>query len=307
MGLLFDVVIHGLVFTKQKHTAAVGLPMQQGSRKHSGVSISEQGYKINSSLKAVLAAADRQLWENVLARDGKDREDLNKVSSGLQISHELPHLQFCMWTNILTPGLFLYLASSEQGKTKLSWIQSQAPVLSMTTHPPSSTGIQGSSCRVQRLWETACIGEAKLRDTSKPAALEAIEGGTKKSCFFQCKQEQDPFSWQQPKVITAQLGQHAAGLGSPGTGRKARGYHRGSSDVLTDGDGLQGGESVCPSSMEHQGHPARAVPVPTAAPPGSARGRALAEQSWAELGWAAARAGTGHISQGKGRMLCCCS
>lgn len=305
MGLLFDVVSRGLVFTKQKHTAAVGLPMQQGSRKHLGVSISEQGYKINSSLKAVctvLAAADWQLWENVLARDGKDREDLNNVSSGLQISHELPHLQFCTCTDILTPGLFLYLASSEQGKTKLSWIQSQTLVLSGTTHPPSSTGIQGSSCRVQHLWEMACIGEAKLRDTSKPAALEAIEGGTKKSCFFQCMQEQDPLSWQQPKVITAQLGQHAAGLGSPGTGRKARGYHRGSSDVLTDGDGLQGGESMRPSSTEHRGHPARSVPVPTAAPPGSARGRALAEQSWA-----AARAGTERISQGKGRMLCCCS
>lgn len=44
-GLLFDVVIHGLVFTKQKHTEAVGLPVQQGSRKHLGVCISEQGYK----------------------------------------------------------------------------------------------------------------------------------------------------------------------------------------------------------------------------------------------------------------------
>lgn len=94
VGLLSDVMIHGLVFTKQKHTAAVGLPMQQGARKHFGVCISEQGYKKNASLKAVfmvLAAADRQLWENLLARNGRDREDLNKASSGLQISHELPH------------------------------------------------------------------------------------------------------------------------------------------------------------------------------------------------------------------------
>ena len=56
---------------------------------------------------------------------------------------------------------------------------------------------------------------------------------------------------------------------------------------------------MCLSCMEHWGHPAHALPVPTAAPLGNARKRALAEQSWA-----AARAGIGRISQGKGRMLC---
>lgn len=185
--LLFDMVIHGLIFMKQKHTAAVGLPMQQGSRKHLGVCISEQGYKKNSSLKAVfmvLAAADQQLCENMLARDGKDGEDLNKASSGLQISHELPHSQFCTCTDILIPGLFLYLISSEQDKTKLSWIQSQAHVLPGTMYPPSSTSIQGSSCRVQHLPEADCIGEAKLRVSSKPAVLEATEGGRKKLLFL---------------------------------------------------------------------------------------------------------------------------
>ena len=45
VALLFDVVIRGLVFMKQKHAAAVGLPVQQGSRKLLGVCISEQGYK----------------------------------------------------------------------------------------------------------------------------------------------------------------------------------------------------------------------------------------------------------------------
>ena len=59
----------------------------------------------------VLAAPDWQLWENVLARDGKDGKDLNKASSGLQISHELPQPQFCMFIDILIPGVFLYLSS----------------------------------------------------------------------------------------------------------------------------------------------------------------------------------------------------
>lgn len=101
------------------------------------------------------AAADQQFWENVLAGDGKDREDLNKGSSELQISHELPHPQFCTCTDILISSLFLYLISSKQDKTKLSWMQSQAPVLPRTAHPPSSTGTRGSSCRVQRLREMA--------------------------------------------------------------------------------------------------------------------------------------------------------
>lgn len=97
------------------------------------------------------------------------------MNSGLQISHELPHPQFCMCTNILTPGLLLYLISSNQDEAKLSWIPSQAPDLPRTMHPPSSTGIQGSSCRVQRLWEKVCMGGTKLRDSSKPVALEATE------------------------------------------------------------------------------------------------------------------------------------
>lgn len=62
----------------------------------------------------------------------------------------------------------------------------------------------------------ACIGEAKLRDTSNPTVLEATEGGEKKLTYIQCKREQDPFSWQQPRVITAQLGQQAAGFGLQG-------------------------------------------------------------------------------------------
>ena len=82
---------------------------------------------------------------------------MNKVSSGLHISHKLLHPPFCMCTDILIPGLFLYHTSSEQDKTKLNWIQSQAPILPRTTHLPSSTGIQGSSCRVQCLQELACM------------------------------------------------------------------------------------------------------------------------------------------------------
>lgn len=48
-------------------------------------------------------------------------------------------------------------------------------------HLPSSSGIPGGSCRVQHLWEMACFGEAKLRDTSNPTVLEATEGGEKSS------------------------------------------------------------------------------------------------------------------------------
>lgn len=62
----------------------------------------------------------------------------------------------------------------------------------------------------------ACIGKAKLKDTSNPTVLEATEGGKKSCSYIQCKREQDPFSWQQPRVIAAQLGQHAAGFGLQG-------------------------------------------------------------------------------------------
>lgn len=116
-------MIHGLVFRKQRSAAAVGLPVQAGSRKPWGLHI-RAGYKKTSAMKAVfmvLAAPDRQLWENTLVRDGKDEEDLNKVSSGLQTSHEVPHPRFCICTKHQHPSPSLYFISSEQeDKTKLS-------------------------------------------------------------------------------------------------------------------------------------------------------------------------------------------